>query len=51
MSLGINFSWEGKVSSTKKVEEKKQIGELSIEEIQEIMDNAFPREKQKATEF
>ena len=42
MSLGINFFAGSQVSWTKKWMKKSRFGELSTEEIQEIMDNTFP---------
>jgi len=48
MSLGINFFAGGReVSSTKKWMKKGKFGELSTDEIQEIMDNAVPVTAQK----
>ena len=35
----------------KKMDEKSRFGELSTEEIQEIVDNAFPVTTKKATKF
>jgi len=43
MSISINFFTGSQVSSTERMDEKKsRFGELSTEDIQEIMDNAAP---------
>ena len=39
------------VSSTNKMDEKSRFGELSTEEIQQIMGNAFPVTPRKVTKF
>ena len=52
MSLSIKFFPGSQVSSTKKKWMKKsRFGELSTEEIQEIMDKAVPETAKKATKF
>ena len=47
MSLSIKFFPGSQVSSTKKMDEKRRFGELSTEEIQEIMDKADPETTKK----
>jgi len=52
MSCSINFFPGSQVSSTeKKNDEKSRFGELSTEEVQEIMDKAVPETTKKATKF
>jgi len=51
MSLDLNLFAGSQVSSTKKWMKKGRLGELSTEEIQEIMDNAVPVRAKKATKF
>ena len=42
MSLSVKFFAGSQVSSTRKMDEESRFGELSTDEIQEIMDNAVP---------
>ena len=51
MSLSMKFFPGSQVSSTKKMDEKSRFGELSTEEIQEIMVKALPETTKKATKF
>ena len=50
MSLSIKF-FAGSQVSSKKMDEKSRFGELSTEEIQELVDNAVPVTTKKATKF
>ena len=50
MSLSIKF-FAGIQVSSKKMDEKSRFGELSTEEIQELVDNAVPVATKKATKF
>ena len=50
MSLSIKF-FAGSQVSTKKMDEESRFGELSTEEIQEIVDNPVPVTPKKASKF
>ena len=47
----MKFFTGSQVSWTKKMDEKSRFGDLSTEEIQEIMDKAVPETTKKATKF
>ena len=51
MFRSIKFFPGSQVSSTKTMYEKSRFGELSTEEIQEIMGKAVPEATKKATKF
>ena len=51
MLLSIKTFAGSQVSSTKQMDEKSRFGELSTEDIQQVVDNAVPVTTQKATKF
>ena len=51
ISLSIKFFAGSQVSSTKKMEEKSRFGELSTDEIQEIVDNSVSATAKEPTKF
>ena len=50
-SLSKKFFAEGQISPTKKLDEESRFGDLSTEEIQEILHNAFPVTTKKKSQL